>query len=578
MPTPPRQQTTPQIADSATTSTKGLQVFRILTLAAAGMAALLALFPPVGHDQLWCLYVAQRMLDGARLYGPELFESNPPLVMWGSLVLAHTAQLTHVPITVLFKLAVAAIELASALLSLRILHLLYPGMKPGTRWFLAFAYVVIYAVVPARDFGQRDHLLAVLCLPYVLAAALDASQQNRVPHVSPLRRGSGAASLSTSLRILIGLAAAIGICLKPHHALIILATESLLLVFKGSRQAVPLKGTASALPPISTDANGFSRRGTLFSQSLFRPELLTIAATGGVYLYAVRTQTSEYLTQVVPLLKDVYWAIGHLSPMQLLGESIQLHILALIVIALYLRKKRSPFLTFLILAGIASTAAYYLQGTGWYYQQIPALSFFAAALGLQFAEVSDNFLPTWTPAAALGLSILTLGLTAHFTGYPFIPSRSFPIDAPDESFFAGLAPGTPVAILTTSVDDTVMPVAKYHLLWAQRTNNLWIMPALLRNESGPTPRHTIPPARLAELEALQHRFMVEDLNRWHPRLILINRCQDPKVQCQVIEDRHDDLLAWFSRDPAFRAAFAPYHFVASKGDFDAYTLRSSNTP
>jgi len=511
------------------------------------MAALLALFPPVGHDQLWCLYVAQRMLAGAKLYGPELFESNPPLIMWASLFLAHLAQLTHIPITVLFKLAIAGLELASAAISLSLLRRIYPALTQTTTWFLAFAYVVIFAVMPARDFGQRDHLLAILCLPYVLAAALDASQ-----NLSPLRCGSSAANLSTALRILIGLAAAIGICLKPHNGLLVLTTELLLLVYTSKpRRWIP------------------------------RPELITILATGGLYLLAVRKITPTYLTEVVPLLKDVYWAIGHLSPLQLVAESIQLHILLAITLIAFAAKGRpNRPAAFLLAAGVASTLAYYLQGTGWYYQQIPALSFTAAALALivcpTFAPQSSKATrllnhPT-TSRAALALSLLALALTAHFTNYPFIPSRSFPIDAPDESFFSGLAPNTPIAILTTSVDDTVMPAAKYHLLWAQRTNNLWILPALLRNESGPAPQHTIPPARLAELESIQHRFMAEDLNRWHPALILINRCQDLKVQCQVIEDRHDDLLAWFNRDPAFRAAFAPYRYTRSIGDFDTYTL------
>lgn len=508
------------------------------------MASLLALFPPVGHDQLWCLYVAQRMLGGAKLYGPELFESNPPLIMWASLLLAHMTQLTHLPITVLFKMAVSALEIGSALISLKILRRLYPSLTQTTAWFLGFAFVVIFAVMPARDFGQRDHLLAILCLPYVLAAALDA-MRNRTLHLAPLRSGVDA----IGLRLLIGFAAAIGICLKPHNALLVLTTEILLLVYSGtSRRWMP------------------------------RIEVFTILATGGLYLWAVHMLTPTYLTEVVPLLKDVYWAIGHLTPLQLLGESIQMHILlAIALIALGRTGWRSnPPFVLLLAAGIASDFAFFLQGTGWYYQQIPALSFTAAALVLLLIPVVSRTPrvlshPT-TVRAAFGLSLLALGLTAHFTDYPFIPSRSFPIDAPDESFFTDLAPGTPVAILTTSVDDTVMPTAKYHLLWAQRTNNLWILPALLRNESGPRPQHVIPAARLAELEATQHRFMVEDLNRWHPQLILVNRCQDSKVQCQVIEDRHDDLLAWFSRDPAFREAFAPYRYVRSMGDFDAYML------
>jgi hypothetical protein len=536
------------------------------------MAALLALFPPVGHDQLWCLYVAQRMLAGAKLYGPELFESNPPFIMWASLFLAHVAQLTHIPITVLFKLAVSSLGLASALISLNILRRIYPTLTQATLWFLAFAYIVIFAVMPARDFGQRDHLLAILCLPYVLAAALDAIKhqpQNRVPHISPLRCGFDPTPLPTSLRLLIAIAAAIGICLKPHNALLLLTTELLLLVYTARpRRFLP------------------------------RVELSTILATGALYLLAVHKLTPDYLTEVVPLLKDVYWAIGHLSPFQLLGESIQLHILlAITLTALIGRGRHDRPAIFLLAAGIASTVAYYLQGTGWYYQQIPALSFTAAALALLilpatdgcpiFATASSSLRwaeappdskiarllnhPT-TPIAALALSLLALVLTAHFTDYPFVPSRSFPIEAPDESFFTSLPPNTPVAILTTSVDDTVMPTAKYHLLWAQRTNNLWILPALLRNESGPPPQRAIPPTRLAELEALQRRFMVEDLNRWHPKLILVNRCQDLHVRCQVIEDRHDDLLAWFSQDPAFRVAFTPYRYAGSKGDFDAYTL------
>jgi len=83
----------------------------------------------------------------------------------------------------------------------------------------------------------------------------------------------------------------------------------------------------------------------------------------------------------------------------------------------------------------------------------------------------------------------------------------------------------------------------------------------------------IPPKQLADLDRLQHAWMVEDLNRWHPQLLLIERCQDPNVHCQTLEDRHDNLLAWFQRDPAFRAVFAQYRYLRSSGPYDAYTLQ-----
>jgi hypothetical protein len=119
-----------------------------------------------------------------------------------------------------------------------------------------------------------------------------------------------------------------------------------------------------------------------------------------------------------------------------------------------------------------------------------------------------------------------------------------------------------------------MPIVRYQLIWSQRTNNLWMLPALLRNESPGgwtvSADHRLPPQRLAELESIQHRWMVEDLARWQPRLILVARCQDPAVQCQQLEDRHDNLLAWFLRDPAFRDIFTHYHYLRSSGPFDAY--------
>ena len=71
---------------------------------------------------------------------------------------------------------------------------------------------------------------------------------------------------------------------------------------------------------------------------------------------------------------------------------------------------------------------------------------------------------------------------------------------------------------------------------------------------------------------MQHAWMVEDLNRWRPELVLVARCQAPEVHCQILGDRHDDLLAWFARDPAFREVFSHYRYGQTSGMYDAYTL------
>lgn len=537
-----RPQITPPLPDSTPLrilKRRNKDIFVILTFAASCMAAMLCLLPAVGHDQLWCLYVAQRLLHGTKIYGPEILESNPPLIMAMLLLPAKLASLTALPITALFKLGVLLLETASAIASLKLLRRLNPAITPAQLWALAFAFVTIFAALPARDFGQRDHLLAILCIPYVLAAALDATP--------------AAFRLNLPARLAIGITAGIGLSLKPHHLLVPIAIEAVLL-FKIRR---------------------------------LRAEPVAILATCLTYLAAIRLITPQYITDILPILRDTYWAIGHLTFPQLITAAIELHILAALTITLYLQQRRhspSPAIVFFLLAGAASTLAYYLQGTGWYYQQIPALSFFACALALlltQLAHRKNMTAPRWSHTGIAALSILAIALTAHFSGYTLTQPLTFPdglSNIPDPAFFTTLTPGTPVAILTTVVDDSVPPIRTHNLLWAQRENNLWTLPAILRNEAAPNsiatapPSHRLSPTRLAELSRLQHLWMVEDLTRWHPPLVLVLRCQDPAVSCQILEDRHDDLLAWFSRDPAFREIWQHYHLLRSSGPYDAYQL------
>jgi hypothetical protein len=502
------------------------------------MTAELALLPALGHDQMWCLYVAGRLLHGTALYGPHLLESNPPLIMWMLILPSGVARILHLPESFVFKLLVLATAAAVALAGLRLLRRLQSPPAKTRLWALAFAFVCIFGVLPARDFGQRDHLLALLFLPYVLAAALDA--ESSAPR-SPL---------SLWARIAIGVVAGIGISLKPHHLLVPAAIEAVLFL-RGRR-------------------------------AILRPEPLALLAICAAYLAAIRILTPQYLTDILPILRDTYWAIGHLTLPQLIGEAIQLHILAVLALSLPFatgwRKVPAPN-AFLLAAGVASTVAYYLQGTGWYYQQIPALSFFSLALCLELLDLADSrklHLPSWASGAAAALSILAVALTATASGYTLAHPLNFPSglsDIPDPNFFRGLPADTPVAILTTVVDDSVPPIFTHHLLWAQRENNLWTLPAILRNES-PTasgdPHRLISPDRLAQLDRMQHAWMVEDLSYWHPSLILIERCQDPTVHCQILEDRHDDILAWFQRDPAFRHLFAHYHLLRTSGPYDAY--------
>jgi hypothetical protein len=483
------------------------------------MFVALALLPAAGHDQLWFLLMAQRWLHGAALYGPQAFDSNTPAIVWLSAIPVALAERLSLSLPFAAKLLMAALEVAISAFSLQILDGLPIKFSPAMRWYLAFTFVTLFAVAPARDFGQRDLIAALLCLPYVLAAS------------QPLSSGR--------IRVATILAAALGICVKPQLAVIPVFVECAALLFTHKQ----------------------TRRRAFHAASLL------FLAAGTLFVLAIHRFAPLYLTQAIPTTYLTYWAIGHLTVAQLFTESLQLHILMIGVLLLLPGVARNasanatairPTIFLLVAAGVAATAAYYQQGTGWYYQQLPGIVFFGAASSLQLLLIAQNrrwTTPNRLPVAAATLGVLAVGLTLHFSGYPITEDRAYAITSPDPSFFANLAPGTSVATLTTSVDDAIEPVFRYHLNWAQRTNNLWTLPAILR-ASNPTPAIPVPrrisPRAVAELAAQQRRWMVEDLTRWQPQLILVARCQAPDVHCQELEDRHDDLLAFFLADPAFR--------------------------
>jgi len=536
------ERTDPALYDKEQTSS--VTTFRLLALAACGMACLVSLLPAAGHDQMWLLYGARLVLHGAKLYGPEVFETNPPMIFWLSMLPVAAADWMHIAETAMGKLFVVGLECAVGLVCIWLVGRMWggAGLSAGARAGLVFVFVTVFAVMPARDFGQRDHLLVLLCIPYVFAAALDVDVDG------------GGHRLAAWAGIAIGMAALAGIVMKPHQVLIPIAVESTLIVLR-TRQ--------------------FGRRAAL---SLLRPEFVALLVSGLAFLLAVQLFAANYFAQVVPLVRDTYWAFGQWGFAHLLAESVQLHILAVVALGVFFWEgwRRASALSCLLLAaGLASLLAFYIQGTGWYYQQIPALTFFALALwflGMEWVERRGIQMPAWGPKAAAALGLVAVAMTAYAANFPFTGARCFPIETPDPSFYAGLAPGTPVMTLSTSVEYIMPPIYKYDLTLGQRFPLLVMLPAILRSEDpqgGPLKRH-LSPNRIAELDAFQHAAISEDLARWKPKLVLVERCQDPAVHCQVLEDRHDDLLAWFLRDPALRAEFAGYRYWKSAGQFDGY--------
>ena len=146
----PLNPTATMVCDASMTSLRS--TFVVLTIAAAGMAALLAFLTAAGHDQLWFLLMARRWLDGAALYGPQAFDSNPPAIVWLSAIPLLLGRVMHLPATAIAKLLVVIAETASASFSY---HLIRRSKRPQSlpdRSAFMLAFLLLGLVVPARRF------------------------------------------------------------------------------------------------------------------------------------------------------------------------------------------------------------------------------------------------------------------------------------------------------------------------------------------------------------------------------------------------------------------------------------------
>ncbi len=217
---------------------------------------------------------------------------------------------------------------------------------------LTFAFITLVFVVPARDLGQRDQLVALLVLPYVLCSA------------------AAAAAVSPRARIAAALLAALGFCLKPQDALVAIAVECALIL--------RARRFSSSWP-------------RAFRSVLKRPEPPILLASGLLYLLAIRLLAPLYFTAALPLVYATYWAIGHLSLPQLLWEGVELVVLIAITSVVVGRSRKvSPRVPMLLVAGLGALAAYLVQGTGWYYQQLPAITLVGAGLALHLLDLQQQ--------------------------------------------------------------------------------------------------------------------------------------------------------------------------------------------
>jgi hypothetical protein len=292
-------------------------------------------FVGANTDVSWEITLSEKVLDAQRLY-TDLIELNPPastLLYLPAVALARAFGLAP-------EIMVDALAFTSALVSLAIAGNIvrhYRLLEDRQKAMVAALTLAALTILPAQTFGEREHVALIAVLPVLALLAARADGSRPLPwHCLVAGAGAG-----------------VTVCIKPHFVLAI--------------------GCAAVVAALH-------RRSW---RLLLVPENWIAAAIAVAYGICVVVFYPAFLTDVMPLVADVYLPVRLSLVQSLLDTPVMLWTGAvLMILALRRGTGLHPVFAVLLTASAGFAAAYVIQGKGWPYQSYPMLALIALGLAI----------------------------------------------------------------------------------------------------------------------------------------------------------------------------------------------------
>lgn len=484
-----------------------------------GFAAQFYLWPEA--DVTWLLSVGRRMRAGEMLYSGDLVEINLPLIMQMKAAAIAVSQWLRLDAILVWRVTAGLLTLASFALAWRLLESTLSDCAADVRAAISVFLAAAATSLPGVAFGQREHLIVLGFMPYVVAAGVRAQ----------------GLPIGVRTATLVGGALALAVGIKPHYALAIPCVELALMGYLGGW------------------------RGAV------RPE--TTVATAGVLLMAadIKWRFPTYLSSAVPMALTYYGEYASLEVLR--SEVLQM---ALAVGAAFwpgLPRSIAVHSRLFAAAAVGAGGGFLLQGQGWVYHFLPAQTLANMATGLVALSAGLTFArglasrrpirwwPTSSIVAAIGLAVAFAAATGVRTLRANRGEKAQVIANVMQLVERAWPAGRPrsVANLGTSTFPAFPMAELSGAAWGSRFSCLWLMPAIEARERLAGAGHPRDPAR----EYLE-TAVVEDFVRWRPTLVVVER-DTPRIL--------DDML----KAPAFRDQWRHYQPAGEVDDVAVFVRR-----
>lgn len=501
-----------------------------VALVALSFAAELAR-PPTA-DMAFFLYAARSVLEGARLYR-DFVDMNPPPIIAFNVPIVLLARATHLREFLLYRIASAVVIGALLVYQGRIVHrYLFPDEPERARYLILLLCFGLFAMARI-DFGQREHFVLALLLPYLLLVGAEL-------------RGRRPQSLEAGA---IGLLAGIAVAFKPYFGLAWLAAE------------------------------GFRRvRASPVERWRITPEMAGMLGFLAAYVLAILWLTPDYLG-LSALMGSIYQSYMRepFANLLVLGPGAPLVWFALLAFLVLRRQSNRPELCALLAWSVVSCfVAGAAQQKEFRYHFYPALALAFVLLGLLAADLTDTarhkserVYGRVSRALLVAIVVVTVGSTAFEAITASARNRQQRGELLElAAAVRTRAGGRPVGVLSYTIE-SAFPLVNYaDVPLAIRFPCLWPFAASYWDSlasGGALRYHTV--AEMSPAERYFFGAVREDLLAARPNLLLMLR---PARDAAANGLRRLHYIQYFGRDPELAVFFSRFERVGEKGEYLLY--------
>jgi hypothetical protein len=470
------------------------------------------------NEDVLCLLNGAKILMSGGGYVSDFLETNPPLIMYMSMPVLWCAKWFHADITFIYRLYVILLSFFSVLCSYFMLKKIFKSENVFV-YSTCIILVLSYLILPAKDFGQREHFYMILFFPYLFAVIARSQQQKIHPLFS----------------VLIGTMAALGIGLKPFFLVPLILIE--LYLMKSQRSL----------------------------KTVLRIEAFVCAILLTGYVISVYIIYPNYFSVMLPLISDVYYpGVGESWGYIFLRISDFGFILLFIYYFLFYRNKNhQPFSSILFLTLIGTMLGFLITRQPWYYHMLPSMGISALLINFFIIQALGSYLIKKTdilfllPVYFIFFSIMIYQCWLFFNigvshkndenmakTIAFLQTHS----AKSIYCFSALSTGTCYPMVSLVNAD-----------FAGRSPLFWWMKGLLVADN------TKP--KIQQDKKLLISSVVEDLNRYQSQYIVINLWDEHEISRLYGDFK---FVNYFSQDPEFKKAWQHYRYVTHFNEYQIY--------